>query len=34
MDTNNTTSALQALAVGSAEREEKLKPYLVERLWD
>lgn len=34
MDTTNTTSALQALAVGSAEREEKLKPYLVERLWD
>ena len=34
MDTTNTTSALQTLKLGSAEREEKLQPYLVEHLWD
>ena len=34
MDTNNTTSALQTLKLGSTEREERLQPYLVERLWD
>ena len=34
MENSITTSALQALKVGSEEREERLKPYLVERLWD
>ena len=34
MDTKNITSALQTLQLGSAEREERLKPYLVESLDD
>ena len=34
MENSITTSALQALKVGSEEREKKLQPYLVERLWD
>lgn len=34
MENSITTSALQALKVGSEEREEKLQPYLVEHLWD
>ena len=34
MENSITTSALQALKVGSEEREERLQPYLVEHLWD
>lgn len=34
MENSITTSALQALKVGSKEREERLQPYLVEHLWD
>lgn len=34
MENSITTSALQALKVGSEEREERLQPYLVEHLWN
>ena len=34
MENSITTSALQALKVGSEEREERLQPHLVEHLWD
>ena len=34
MENSITTSALQALKVGSEEREERLQPYFVEHLWD
>ena len=34
MENSITTSALQALKVGSEEREERLQSYLVEHLWD
>ena len=33
MENLHTTSALQTLKLGAEEREEKLQPYLVDKLW-